>query len=294
MIVKKNLSFHQIIAITWKIDLAMLAFCSILYIIDTYFSPKFVLPIAFPTLMGTAIAFFIGFNNTHAYGRWWEARIIWGGLTNDSRSWARSLLAYSTNMALNQKMIRRQIAFLYALTNLLRRDASDSYLSYLSAEDIASIGSDGHLPNMILSLQANDLAELLRSDAIGNFEFNSLNLLLQNFCDGMGKSERINNTYFPVTYAYFTSLFIWLFIALITMSTASIVGLPSIILGWLMGFVFNVIHLNGMSLVNPFELTPSTIPIATITRNIEINLLQMLKEKDIPAPLEPLYNLYSI
>jgi putative membrane protein len=78
------------------------------------------------------------------------------------------------------------------------------------------------------------------------------------------------------------------------MSTASIVGLPSIILGWLMGFVFNVIHLNGMSLVNPFELTPSTIPIATITRNIEINLLQMLKEKDIPAPLEPLYNLYSI
>jgi putative membrane protein len=46
--------------------------------------------------MGTAIAFFIGFNNNQAYDRWWEARIIWGGLVNDSRSWQEAILRIVT------------------------------------------------------------------------------------------------------------------------------------------------------------------------------------------------------
>ncbi len=39
------------------------------------------LPIA---LVGTAVAFFMGFQNNVAYGRIWEARKIWGGMVNYS------------------------------------------------------------------------------------------------------------------------------------------------------------------------------------------------------------------
>lgn len=38
-------------------------------------------------LIGTAVAFLIGFQNNAAYGRAWEARKIWGGIVNESRSW---------------------------------------------------------------------------------------------------------------------------------------------------------------------------------------------------------------
>lgn len=42
------------------------------------------LPVA---LLGTAVAFVIGFKNNASYDRLWEARRIWGSITNFSRSW---------------------------------------------------------------------------------------------------------------------------------------------------------------------------------------------------------------
>lgn len=287
MLVKKNLSFYQVLSYTWKIDISMIFFCSLVYVIDQYIFTETVLPIAYPSLMGTAIAFFIGFNNNQAYGRWWEARIIWGGLVNDSRSWARSLIAYSSNQVLAERMIRRHLAFLYTLSTSLRRDEVDtSYAEYLTPFELSSLEPKYNRANQILQHQATDLHELHQSGAIGEFVFANLNTLLQNFCDGMGKSERINNTVYPITYVYFTQLFIWLFIALITMSTSQLIGGLSVVLGWLMGFVFNAIHINGMNLMNPFSDNPSGVPISSITRNIEINLLQMLKSPQIPEPVQ--------
>ena len=35
-------------------------------------------PSFLPLVLGTATAFFIGFINNQAYGRWWEARMVWG------------------------------------------------------------------------------------------------------------------------------------------------------------------------------------------------------------------------
>lgn len=59
-----------------------------------------------------------------------------------------------------------------------------------------------------------------------------------------------------------------------------------------MGFVFNAIHFNGMSLMNPFSHNPAGIPISSITRSIEINLLQTLKSSNIPEPLGIINNEY--
>lgn len=296
MLITKKLSLHQIMAITWKVDLSMVAFCAVIYLCDTHVFTGFSLPIAFPALMGTAIAFFIGFNSNQAYGRWWEARIVWGGIVNDSRSWARSLIAYNSDAQVSKQMIYRHIAFLYATVAMLRKENIDqAYLAkYLTQDEINQLNPHEHLANALLNKQAVDLASLQQSGKISDFAFAGLNQLLQNFCDGLGKSERINNTPFPITYTYFTQLSIWLFIALITMSTSTAVGLPSILLGWLMGFVFNVIHLNGLELVNPFVATSMSVPISSITRNIEINLLHALKHVDVPAPLAPIGGEYLL
>jgi len=48
--------------------------------------------------------------------------------------------------------------------------------------------------------------------------------------------------------------------------------------------VYHTTHLNGMSLMDPFELSPTGIPLNSITRNIEINLLESLGESNIPEP----------
>lgn len=49
------------------------------------------LPIA---LIGTAVSFMIGFKNNAAYDRAWEARQIWGGIVNISRSLIAALMNY--------------------------------------------------------------------------------------------------------------------------------------------------------------------------------------------------------
>lgn len=62
----------------------------------------------------------------------------------------------------------------------------------------------------------------------------------------------------------------------ITIILADNVGAWSIILGWIVGFVFHVSHQNGMALMEPFQEVPSGMPLNQIARVIEINLLQML------------------
>ena len=39
-----------------------------------------------PVLVGTAVAFIISFQNNASYDRVWEARKIWGGIVNTSRT----------------------------------------------------------------------------------------------------------------------------------------------------------------------------------------------------------------
>ena len=38
-------------------------------------------------LMGIALSFYLAFKNNAAYDRLWEARKIWGGIVNSSRTW---------------------------------------------------------------------------------------------------------------------------------------------------------------------------------------------------------------
>ncbi|RTL13323.1 MAG: hypothetical protein EKK54_00960 [Neisseriaceae bacterium] len=294
MLIGKNLSLFRILKITWKIDLLMIGFCGLVYLLDTYWLLSFKLPIAFPALMGTAIAFFIGFNNNQAYNRWWEARMIWGGIVNDSRSLARNLVAYTSDNHAAKRIVRRHIGFLYALTASLRKYKQDeNHLQYITSDDIEKLKFISHIPNGLLSIQAQEIKDLRAKQQITDFEFTILNRLIENLCDAMGKSERINNTVFPINYLFFTKLFIWLFIALITMATNS-VGAAAIILGWVMGFVFNTINLNGLNLMNPFEHQPSGVPISSITRNIEINLLQEIGADNIPDPLPVIHGEYIL
>jgi putative membrane protein len=58
------------------------------------------LPIA---LVGTAVAFLIGFKNNASYSRLWEARQIWGGIVNASRSWGIMVNEFINNEHASQK-----------------------------------------------------------------------------------------------------------------------------------------------------------------------------------------------
>lgn len=219
---------------------------------------------------------------------------------NDSRSWTRGILHYCTANEEGQstltkeqtRMVHWHLAFLYALKLNLRSAKDDTYRQYLSQEETKQIETHTNLHNAILVNQSRDLEWLSQQGVVDGFRFMEMNKLIVRFCDQMGKSERIKNTVFSTTYYYFTNLFIWLFVILITLVSSQTIGPWSILFGWLMGFVFHTTHLIGVSILDPFENLPSGIPLNQITRNIEINLLQMLGETNIPQPVQPVNGEY--
>ncbi|EAU69001.1 conserved hypothetical protein [Stigmatella aurantiaca DW4/3-1] len=46
------------------------------------------------SVLAAALGILLAFRNNSAYDRWWEARTLWGGLVNTSRSFARQVLTF--------------------------------------------------------------------------------------------------------------------------------------------------------------------------------------------------------
>lgn len=83
------------------------------------------------SVIGTAVAFYVGFKNNSAYDRMWEARKIWGAIVNSSRAWGTYVDGFVTNEfvgtkhsdeeihRIKQRLIYRHIGWLYALRSQL-------------------------------------------------------------------------------------------------------------------------------------------------------------------------------
>ncbi len=62
------------------------------------------------SVIGTAVAFFVGFKNNQAYDRMWEARKIWGGIINDSRTWGMMVDGFVSNLFADNKVSKHEIS----------------------------------------------------------------------------------------------------------------------------------------------------------------------------------------
>jgi putative membrane protein len=296
MLLEYSLRLRRVILGTWKAELLLFVTTTLVFFVHKYFLINyFNIPSVFPTVLGTALAFFIGFNNNQAYDRWWEARKIWGGIVNDSRSFCRAWLFYPTYTekvskealrAMQEKAIKRHLSFLYALKAALRRDKDQTFRNYVSAEEADRVSRHSNIHNALLNEQSIELNDAYIKGCFDGFQLRIVEDMLVRFSDEMGKSERIRNTVFPTTYRHYTNMFIWLFAVTMTMEMTEIIGYWSILLAWLLATVFLTTHTLGETLIDPFDPIPSGISLDSITRTIEINLLESLHEKEIPPPIK--------
>jgi len=92
MYVKKNFNFASIFMFSWFhiVWLTIWAFITA-WFYGTFHFEWMNIPWLPLSILGTAVAFYIGFKNNSAYDRLWEARKIWGGIVNNSRSFIITL-----------------------------------------------------------------------------------------------------------------------------------------------------------------------------------------------------------
>lgn len=168
--------------------------------------------------------------------------------------------------------------------------------SFLSKEELQYILSTKNRATQIIALQSSELKKLNEEGRISDYNYVALENQLKELYDQQGKCERIKNFPYPRQFSsinlYFTNLFCILlpfgflseFSKLIEKFGENIIWLTipfSMILGW----VFLVLEQIGESTENPFEGNANDVPITQISRNIEIDLREMLGEKDLPPAI---------
>jgi putative membrane protein len=324
MYVKRHLSPLIVYYYSWRMVLFSLFTGSTAILLYDYFGWKWVaIPWLPVSLVGTATAFFVGFKNNQSYDRGWEARRIWGTITNHSRSFSAALRAFAnepeTGSAEVRVIVFRHIAWLYALKSAMaqrtpwehkdrasqrQRSALHSTQTpcdieiekHLDKLELSALKNKKNMCTQLLDRQSQHISELRKSGRIDAFQHVALQDLISKLYDEQGKSERIKNTPFPRQYATTSNLFIFIFMTLLPFGLLpQFVDLGEKYLFLLIPFnlivswVFLFMEYVGDISENPFEGLLNDTPVGTIVRNIEIDLKDMLGDEELPERLQPLY-----
>ncbi len=349
MFINRQTNFKMLL--TWsRYEILFLLIYSGAVVTLYYFSPSLLpqTPWSLIALLGIVTSFLISFQNNATYGRVWEARKIWGGIVNDSRSWA-SLVHASCNSlhnhathdtakldAIRHELIKRHLAWVTALRYQLRTEKQEwevlhlhqtnqEWLNiiytpevqeplapllkkYLQPDDITAINKVNNHSSAILFQQSQRLKELESEGYLWEFNILELHNIIARLYAFQGKSERIKNFPYPRQYTTFGRYCLTFFITLLPLSmmpyfteTASTLALKYtwgdyyiwllVPLYTIIAWIFITMERVGRSGENPFEGSPTDVPISAISRGIERNLLQLLGQKDIPDPFPTFYDI---
>jgi len=225
------------------------------------------------SVLGIAASVFIGFRNTTAYNRWWEARTLWGSQIINSRVLHNGLTAVDDGSpamaAILDRMRRRQVRYCWQLAAEMRGIAPLPGVGELTPEDPLDTDS-----TELLNRQAADVQTLA---ADGNIDQQArVMLMAANTGSATAQSglERIRNEPFPIHYDFFIRMLAWFF-GIMAFSRLDSSGheIVSVVVGLLLMTVFIVAERLGRFIEEPMNNSIFDIPMYRICGVITGNLL---------------------
>ncbi len=254
-------------------------------------------------LIATVVGIFIVFRFNEAYQRWWEARILWGGLVNESRSFAREvvtllgpervpkLTSEDDAAKVQTELVHRHLAFCNALRLSLRgQDRWDELAPFISDEELSKLRGFANKPTQLVRSQGDRLADLIGTETSQQLLLLRFDAVLSRLYDIQGGCERIKTTAFPDEVRFISRGLVWLSAIAVPIAFLSAdrqIRIIEVLAVIIITLSFMVVEQLGASLKNPFENDDNDTPMTALCRTIEIDLRQQLGEKDIPASIQP-------
>ncbi|WP_031428516.1 bestrophin family protein [Flavimarina sp. Hel_I_48] len=291
MLLNKRISIFDFLKIL-KFDLLFIGGYSILVgYMDQYgFLAKISIPIAITGVFGTAVALLLGFRTNQAYERWWEARIIWGAIVNDSRTLVRQCVSFfeREDEEVYQRMVKemtdRQVVWCYALGESLRKmPFSPKVKEYKESRKLESF----NIPNTLLSQHSETLLGAKENGMVNDFQQVQIDSTIARLCDSMGKCERIKNTVFPKAHSLLIHLIIYVFATMLPFGLDDKNVAVEIAITFVIPIILVAIEKTSILMQDPFENQPMDTPVTDLATTIEINLKQMIGNEDIPIKEKP-------
>lgn len=247
------------------------------------------------TLLGIALAIFLGFRNGVCYDRFWEARKLWGSILNTTRALARQALTLS-RWDRDGTRARRFVTALSAFSHLLRHqlrdtDGIDEVRAMLPPEWLERLRPARYRPAMLLLLLGEDLRDAREQRELPDILAPAMETNLDVLCDIVGGCERILSTPVPLGYSVLLHRTVYFYCALLPFGLAPAIGWLTPVFAVFVAYTFIALDVIAEELEEPFGTDPNDLPLLGMSRMIGDSLAEMLGDTlpDETAITDPTY-----
>jgi putative membrane protein len=258
------------------------------------------------SLIGVALGIFLSFRNNAAYDRFWEGRKLWGALVNVSRSLTRqalTLIVLSKNAArslyeteedeaalasFRRDFVYRIIAYVHSLRHHLRQtDPLPELAGLLPAEEIELLRGQKNIPVAQIQTLGNRIRWAWQQGWISDMHVPIFESSLTEITSIQGACERIKNTPIPFAYTVFIHRIVAAYCLFLPLGIVGDIHYMTPLVVLLISYAFFGLDELGDEIEDPFGTDLNDLPLHALSRAIEINLRQLLDEKEVPPFLEP-------
>lgn len=244
------------------------------------------------TLLGVALSIFLGFRNSAAYDRWWEARKLWGQLVFEIRNLARAANALIPAEAGGaRQLLMESLGFCHGLRGQLRNvDVGKEMATFLGAEAVA-IEPFANRADAVLRRMGQRVGQLRAAGQLDPIGFRILDERLSALAALQAGCERIANTPLPYAYTLLLHRAAYVFCMLLPFGLAGPLGWLTPLFTVVIAYGFFGLDALSEELEDPFGVEANDLPLDRMCRVCEISVFEALGEP-APEPI-PVVNYYS-
>ena len=238
------------------------------------------------TLMGIALAIFLGFRNSVSYERYWEARKQWGALLIAARSLAREVVSFAPDEIDLQRRVGRTLAgVVFALKHQLRTtDPGDDLKSRLDSELLERVATARFVPAVILLGLSQYLSAAQRAGMVTDLQLQSMGRNLNLLTEASGACERIANTPIPFTYRVLMNRTVMVYCLLLPVGLSTSIGWLTPLVATFVAYTFLALDVIGEQIEEPFGTEPNDLALAAMCHAIEVSVCELVDEVPQSVP----------
>jgi putative membrane protein len=232
------------------------------------------------SLIGIALAVFLGFRNSASYDRYWEGRKLWGQLLNETRSLTREALTLANGRDA-QTHARELVTVLAAIPHALRHqlrgtDARDDLAQRLPPELLERVLTARFRPATLLVCASEWVREALRDGRLDGWAVLAFERNLNGLSDVIGGCERIASTPLPFAYTVMIHRTVYFFCALLPFGLVESVGALTPIFAVFVAYAFMAHEAIAAQIEDPFGTDDNDLALTTMSTHIEAALHDLL------------------
>ncbi|MCK0510576.1 hypothetical protein GO608_005615 [Aromatoleum buckelii] len=238
------------------------------------------------SLMGVALAIFLGFRINASYDRYWEARKLWGDVLVETRNLARQALTLTARNVESRPFVLGLIGFAAAMRNQLRHQPRDAdLLGLLPAVVIERARAARSAPALVLLWLGQWLRERREAGQLDIMLAQQMEQSLNGLSSSLGGCERIANTPLPFTYTVILHRSAYVYCTLLPFGLVDSIGLMTPLVVSFVSYTFFALEALSDEIEEPFGTMANDLALDALVAGVNASLREMLGEEPPPVPV---------